>query len=137
MKKIDKLNLLINHKLNEYKEKIKNSNDILFNNILESTGYKEVLRKIYSLEIKKCVLEYELEKSSLSEKNSELVAKFQECESEINNLTRILDEKKKIANMKYEKLSKKPNSNIVNSIKQSAIDEYDLKRQTNIGDFRK
>lgn len=137
MKKIDKLNLLINHKLNEYKEKIKNSNDILFNNILESTGYKEVLRKIYSLEIKKCVLEYELEKSSLSEKNNELVAKFQECESEINNLTRILDEKKKIANMKYEKLSKKPNSNIVNSIKQSAIDEYDLKRQTNIGNFRK
>ena len=137
MKKYNKLELFINQKLNEYKNNIQSKNDVIYNKILESTGYNSVLKKIYSLEIKKCILEYEIEKSSLKKKDNELIKKHHECENDINNLKIILDEKKKISDVKYKKLYKRINPNILNTIKQNAIDEYDSKRKLNLNSIQK
>lgn len=129
MKRYNKLELYINQKLNEYKNNIQSKNDVIYNKILESTGYNSVLKKIYSLEIRKCILEYEIEKSSLKKKDNELVKKYHEFENDINNLKVILDEKKKMSDVRYKKLYKRINPNILNIIKQNAIDEYDSRRK--------
>ena len=129
MKRYNKLELYINQKLNEYKNNIQSKNDVIYNKILESTGYNSVLKKFYSLEIRKCILEYEIEKSSLKKKDNELVKKYHEFENDINNLKVILDEKKKMSDVRYKKLYKRINPNILNIIKQNAIDEYDSRRK--------